>query len=221
MDFDGARLTERGASAAIAEAGPGNGTGSSIASTFRYPVELIDFLILKDGRRVTVRPILPQDDAVARSFFQGLSTRSRHNRFLRTFRDLPQSLLMQLTHVDYNTHLALIAEVFTGGQEIAIGEARYVVSADGKTAEFAVSIADEWQRRGIGTSLLCRLIKAARKAGVETIIGETLASNTTMLHLAYKAGFSSMLDIEIAGLVHLHLRLGPTASTVGRLGPKP
>jgi len=144
---------------------------------------------------------------VAKAFFQNLSMQSRHNRFMRAFRVLPDELLTQLVHVDYHAHLALIAQVFTGGREAAIGEARYVVSADGKSAEFAVSIADEWQGRGLGTLLLCRLIEAAKKAGVRNFTGETLASNTTMLHLAHKAGFSHALDAEVAGLVHLNLSL--------------
>jgi acetyltransferase len=205
MDFSAAKLAESDAPAAIEEAYSKSSPRSPIARTPRYPVELIDVIALRDGQRVTIRPILPQDDAVAKTFFQGLSMTSRYSRFMRAFRDLPQSLLMQLTHVDYDVHLALIAEVFTGGREVAIGEARYVVSADGKSAEFAVSIADEWQGRGLGTLLLCRLIEAARKAGVEKITGETLASNTTMLHLAHKAGFSYALDTEVSGLVHLSL----------------
>jgi acetyltransferase len=205
MDLGGAKLAERDTPAAIDGAYRQSAVGSPTAGTLRYPVELIDVLALRDGQRVTVRPILPQDDAVAKNFFQGLSMTSRHNRFMRAFRDLPESLLRQLTHVDYNIHLALIAEIFTGGRETAIGEARYVVSADGKTAEFAVSVADAWQGHGLGTSLLCRLIRAAKKVGVETITGETLPSNSTMLRLAQKAGFSYVLDGEIAGLVHLSL----------------
>jgi acetyltransferase len=82
-----------------------------------------------------------------------------------------------------------------------------VVSPDGKSAEFAVSIADEWQGCGLGSLLLARLIAAAKKAGVETITGETLASNRAMLHLAQKAGFAYALDPEIRGLVNLNLSL--------------
>jgi acetyltransferase len=205
MDFGAGKLTETGAAAGIGEAFRKNGAPSAAAGSLRYPVELIDIVRLGSGERITIRPILPQDDAVTKAFFLALSARSRHNRFMRTFRDLPNDLLTQLIHVDYHSHLALIAEVFTGSREIAIGEARYVVSPDGKSAEFAVSIADDWQGRGLATLLLCRLIKSARKAGVEKITGETLASNTAMLHLAHKAGFSLELDGQVAGLVHLSL----------------
>jgi RimJ/RimL family protein N-acetyltransferase len=205
MDFGAANLTETGAAAAIGEVFHKGGARNPATGGLRYPVELIDMVRLGAGQRVTIRPLLPQDDAVTKAFFQALSARSRHNRFMRTFRDLPDDLLRQLVHVDYHTHLALIAEVFTSGQEIAIGESRYVVSPDGKSAEFAVSIADDWQGRGLGTLLLCRLIKLARRAGGEKIAGETLASNTAMLHLAHKAGFSYELDAQIAGLVHLSL----------------
>jgi acetyltransferase len=207
MDFGAARLVDRGAPAEIAEPYRSSDARGLLPGRLRYPVEMIDVLALRDGQRVTVRPILPQDGAITKTFFQGLSMASRRNRFMRAFRDIPESLMMQLMHVDYNFHLALIAEVFTSGEETAIGEARYVVSADRKSAEFAVSIADGWQGGGLGTLLLCRLVKAARKAGVEKITGETLASNLTMLHLAQKAGFSYVLDGEVSGLVHLSLSL--------------
>jgi RimJ/RimL family protein N-acetyltransferase len=178
-----------------------------IADSARYPVELIDLIVLPNGQRITVRPVLPQDDAVTGAFFRSLSTQSRYNRFMRAFRDVPQSLMAYFTQVDYKAHLALIAEIFVDAREIAVGEARYVLSADGKSAEFAVSIADDWQGRGLATLLLSRLIEAAKKAGIETITGETLASNGVMLHLAQKAGFSYEADREIAGLIHLRLDL--------------
>jgi acetyltransferase len=136
-----------------------------------------------------------------------MSRDSRHNRFLRNVRELPETLLRQFTQVDYKTHLALIAEIFAGGQEIAVGEARYVVSPNGKSAEFAVSIADEWQGCGLGSLLLARLIAAAKNAGIEMITGETLASNRAMLHLAQKAGFTYAFDPEVRGLVNLNLSL--------------
>ena len=173
----------------------------------RYPVELIDVVVLPGRERVTVRPILSQDDAVTKAFFAAMSWNSRYNRFLRSLRELPETLLRQFTQVDYKTHLALIAEIFADGREIAIGEARYVASPNGKSAEFAVSIADEWQGCGLGSLLLARLIAAAKKAGIETITGETLASNSAMLHLAQKAGFTYTLDLEIGGLVNLNLSL--------------
>src|SRR5262249_55702058 len=126
----------------------------------RYPVELIDVVVLPGRGRVTIRPILSQDDVVTKAFFASMSRDSRHNRFLRSFRELPETLLRQFMQVDYKTHLALIAEIFVDGREIAIGETRYVVSPDGKSAEFAVSIADEWQGCGLGSLLLARLIAA-------------------------------------------------------------
>jgi acetyltransferase len=173
----------------------------------RYPVELIDVVALPGRGRVTIRPILPQDDTVTKAFFAAMSWDSRHNRFLRNVRELPEALLRQFTQVDYKTHLALIAEIFAGGREIAVGEARYVVSPDGKSAEFAVSTADEWQGCGLGSLHLARLIAAAKKAGIETITGETLASNRAMLHLAQKSGFTCAFDPEIWGLVNLNLNL--------------
>jgi acetyltransferase len=182
-------------------------SGGNSGQSPRYPVELIDVVVLPGSGRVTIRPVLSQDDVVTKAFFAAMSRNSRHNRFLRSFRELPEALLRQFMQVDYKTHLALIAEIFVDGREIAIGEARYVVSPDGKTAEFAVSVADEWQGRGLGSVLLARLIAAAKNSGIETITGETLASNSAMLRLAQKAGFTYAFDPEIRGHLILSISL--------------
>jgi hypothetical protein len=59
----------------------------------RYPAELIDVVHLRDGGRVTVRPILPQDAEIVQAFVQTLSDGARRHRFFRTLRELPADLL--------------------------------------------------------------------------------------------------------------------------------
>jgi acetyltransferase len=76
----------------------------------RYPTGLIDRVKLRDGRSVTVRPVLPQDAGLAQHFVRGLDARSRYRRFQMGARSLPDALAQYLTHIDYRQHLALIAE---------------------------------------------------------------------------------------------------------------
>ena len=131
----------------------------------RYPAELIDFVYVEDAQQITVRPILPQDAELMQTFFRTLSDRSRRDRFHRALRELPASLLNQLTSVDYDTHLALLAEVFVDGTEVIVGEARYVRSEDSLQAEFAMAIAEDWQAKGLGRLLLSHLERRAAAAG--------------------------------------------------------
>jgi acetyltransferase len=170
----------------------------------RYPAELIDVVRLAGGRRVVIRPVLPQDEDLTGAFFRSLSGASRYDRFMTNVRDLPPELLQRFTHVDYADHVALVAEVFVDGRETVIAEARYVrTTADPAAAEFAVSVAEDWQGKGLARLLLGKLVCRAAAAGIERIVGETLASNRRMLALARKAGFVATASPEVAGLMLL------------------
>ncbi|HEX2552708.1 MAG TPA: GNAT family N-acetyltransferase [Microvirga sp.] len=167
----------------------------------RYPAELIDVVRLRDGERITLRPILPQDAEIMQTFVQTLSDGSRRNRFFRTLRELPADLLRRFTQVDYRQHLALVAEVFTDAGEVIVGEGRYVMDEDGEGAEFAVAVADGWQGKGIGRLLLERLERQAAAAGVRRLHGGTLLDNRAMQRLARKAGFAARYDPQAPGVL--------------------
>src|SRR4029453_18786190 len=156
----------------------------------RYPPDLIDVLHLSDGQRVVIRPVLPQDEALTGAFFHDLRAASRYDRFLGPMRTLPPSLLTHLTHVDYSDHLALVAEVFADGRETVIAEARYARGPDKTAAEFAVSVADAWQGKGLARLLLGKIGRHAARTGVTRFRGETLPSKQRLLRLARKSGFT-------------------------------
>ncbi len=185
-----------------------------------YPADLIDVVRLAGGARVVVRPVLPQDEDLTSAFFRNLSGPARYDRFMSPMRDLPPELLRRFTQVDYADHLALVAEVFVDGRETVIAEARYVRRPDPADAEFAVSVAEAWQGKGLARLMLTKLACRAAGAGVQRIIGETLAGNARMLSLARKAGFAITPSSEIRGLMLLEKQLrtplpGSDCSTPG------
>jgi len=138
---------------------------------------------------VTVRPIRPEDIDLETEFAHKLSGETRYNRFLGAGVKLTPALLEKFTRIDFSRDMALIASTTVEGVETAIGVARYARLADGFTCEFAVTIADAWQGRGIGKRLLAMLIDSARERGVKRLIGEVLATNAPMLKLAFSLGF--------------------------------
>lgn len=157
----------------------------------RYPFDLVETHRLKSGRLVLIRPIHPQDETLVQSFVRGLSPRSRRFRFHNAIRELDPRMLHAATHVDYRRHLALIAEWFDGESETEIGAARYVVrQGDPRTAEFAVVVADAWQRQGLARKLLERLIAIAAQRGLHRFEGDVLEENGAMLALAESLGFT-------------------------------
>jgi len=153
----------------------------------RYPAELIDIVHLSGGERITIRPVLPQDEELLASFFRDLSDAARRNRFFSSLHELPPGLAHSFTSIDYHAHLALVATVLTDAGEIIIGEARYIIVEPGE-AEFAVTVADHWQGKGIGRLLLTRLTCRAPLEGVERLFGDILLSNEPMRRLARAVG---------------------------------
>jgi acetyltransferase len=74
-----------------------------------------------------------------------------------------------------------IAVTERDGREIQVGVARYVASADRRRCEFAIAVADDWQRKGLGSRLMEALMAAARARGIGEMYGEVLASNRKIL----------------------------------------
>ena len=167
----------------------------------RYPFELVETFRLKGGRLVLIRPIHPQDETLVQSFVRELSPRSRRFRFHSALRELDLRMLHAATHVDYRRHLALIAEWFDGDRETEIGAARYFVRNDGRSAEFAVAIADAWQRQGLARHLLERLVAIASQRGLQRLEGDVLEDNHAMVSLAIALGFDVRENSSEPGLL--------------------
>ena len=168
----------------------------------RYPSMLIDRVTLADGRVVTLRPVLPQDADAEQAFVGGLSPHSRRLRFHGAVNRLPDSLLQAMTAIDYEHHLALIAEAIDdddGGVRL-VGDARYVVDGAGG-AEFAVAVADDWQHIGLGSAMLKRLGRHARRQGLKHLEGVVLRGHGPMLALMKRWGASLRPDPDDADVL--------------------
>jgi acetyltransferase len=176
----------------------------------RYPADMID-VVRVAGARVVIRPVLPQDAELTAAFFRGLSGPARYDRFLSPLREPPPELLAHFTRVDYADHLALVAEVFMDGRETVIAEARYVRGTDRESAEFAMSVAEPWQGKGLASLMLSKLACRAAAAGIARLTGETLASNRRMIALARKAGFTLTPSPDVAGLLRFEMTVSPSA----------
>jgi acetyltransferase len=174
----------------------------------RYPSVLIDRVTLADSRVVTVRPVLPQDSDAEQSFVTGLSPQSRRLRFHGAVNTLPASVLQAMTAIDYQQHVALIAEsIDDQGRTRLVADARYVVN-DAGGAEFAVAVADDWQHIGLGSAMLKRLGRHARRQGLHQMQGAVMAGNEAMLALMRRWGAALRADPEDADVVIAILRCG-------------
>ena len=154
-----------------------------------YAAELEQAWKLRDGTNVAIRPIRPEDREIERDFVRGLSDESRYFRFFHALRELSESALTRFTHPDADKEIALIAVIRENGRETEIGVARYSINPDGRSCEFAIAVADAWQRKGIGSRLMQSLVGAARRRGLQTMEGWVLPGNSRMLALMSDLGF--------------------------------
>ena len=183
-----------------------------------YPRRLVQHKRFDDGRAWTMRPIRPEDAEPLQEFIRGLSTEARYMRFVSMLRELTPSMLARYTRIDYDRELALVATVQVPNpehrghpREQIIGFAHYLRHPDGRGAEYALVIGDDWQRRRLGTVLMLGLIEAAQIQGFAYIDGYVLSSNRGMLRLMESLGFRNDSIPDDPGTRRVWLDLGSRA----------
>jgi acetyltransferase len=141
----------------------------------RYPTQWIESVRLADDRSVLLRPVLPQDAELQQAFVRSLAPLTRRRRFHGPLNELPAAVARYMTEVDYDTHFALLAEARVDGTERQVGEARWVRRNDApEVADFAIVVADDWQRVGLGANLMRLLRRSAADKGITRLAGDIL-----------------------------------------------
>ncbi|CAP40921.1 bifunctional acetate--CoA ligase family protein/GNAT family N-acetyltransferase [Bordetella petrii] len=181
-----------------------------------YPARLVRAREFDDGTAWTIRPIRPEDGQTLQEFIRGLSEQSRYMRFVSMMRELTPRMVARYTQIDYHRELALVATTQVPNpenrghpREVIIGFAHYLRNPDGRGAEYALVIGDDWQRRKLGGQLMEVLIDAAREQGLEYIDGLVLANNRPMLTLMTRLGFTNDPDPEDPTMRRVWLDLLP------------
>jgi len=152
-------------------------------------------VVLRDGSQVQIREVRGSDAPLLADGFARLSARSRQQRFLSPKHSLSAAELRFLTEVDHHDHEAIGALSPADGR--GVGIARYIRDpGDPEAAEIAVTIADDWQGRGLGTELLARLSDRARQEGICRFTATIAYGNAAMATLLQNMG------AELAGHDH-------------------
>ena len=174
---------------------------------YPYPAHLVTHWQLPNGTDMVVRPIRPEDAEIEQAFIRQLSERAKYFRFMQTITELTPQMLARFTQIDYDREMALIAVVDVNGRETEIGVARYITNPDARSCEFAIVVADNWQRQGIAHRLMQQLIETARSHALQMMEGEVLANNHEMLKLVTKLGFNISPSDGDPGMKHVVLDL--------------
>ena len=163
---------------------------------------------LLDHRRVVIRPIAREDAPAEREFIEGLSEQARHYRFLGGIGSASERLVRQLTDIDHVHDVAFVAVDPADALERIVGVSRYSTNAQGDGCECAVTVGDQWQKKGLGTLLMKHLIEVAKARGIRRMTSLDAADNFRMQELADYLGFTTRVDPDDAGQVIHELDLG-------------
>ena len=166
---------------------------------------------LRDGTTLQIRALHRDDRAEMLAYVGRFSKQTLYRRFFAPKRSFSEREIEFFLNVDFTNHVALVAVLAEGGQQLIVGGARYIVSHPG-CAEIAFAIDDPHQKLGIATHLINHLIKIARAAGLELFVAEVLPENVPMLKVFERCGLATTTRSE-RGLVHVTLALSQSVKT--------
>ncbi len=154
-----------------------------------YPQEDESHLVTEEGTRLFVRPVRPEDASLFQNFAKVLSPETIYNRFFSHIKEFDLEMLARFTQIDYDREIALVALDDDPQVDQMLGVARIMGDPDRKLGEFAVVVGDPWHGIGIGSSLLEKCLKIAKKQGYQKVQGIVMRENQSMLALGKKLGF--------------------------------
>jgi len=160
-----------------------------------------------EGSIVRIRPIEAADTTLIHEFVTSLSSETRYLRFMAAVKELSGDIPDRPTRVDQQRAAALVAIVIADGADRVVGVARYARNADVESCDFAIVVADDWRRRGLGSFLLTLLIDTACAHGLKRMGGDVPAINEPMKVFAKAHGFTQRRSHDGPRLVRVELRL--------------
>lgn len=160
---------------------------------------------LRDGRRVEIRALRPEDRDDLVAAVGRIGTESLYRRFFAVKREFSEKETSFFVNVDFVNHVALVAMGEEDGGPVIVGGGRYIVVAPGQ-AELAFAVVDKYQGQGIGTILMRHLVTIARRAGLRELVADVLPDNRQMLKVFQNSGLQ-LSTRRKSGSSHLTLRL--------------
>jgi acetyltransferase len=175
-----------------------------------YPMKYVGTWNAKDKTKVTIRPILPEDEGLLVKFHQVLSDRTVFMRYLQPMmlqERVMHERLARICHVDYNREIALVAEMLDSkGEPNIMGVVRLSKLHGTNEARLSVLIGDPYQGIGLGSEMVRRAVDVARKEKMSSLSAVLTTDNQTMMHIFEQAGFTiEPIDNEklVGAVIHL------------------
>jgi len=168
--------------------------------------------VLSDGSTAFVRPVRPEDDALFRAFFARVSDEDLRLRFFQSVKHFSHEFIARLTQLDYARSIALVALDPRTGE--MLGAVRLHADADYHSGEYGILIRSDLKGHGIGWRLMTIMIEYAKWLGLDTVEGQVLRENSTMIAMCQSLGFTTRLDPDDSTVMMVSLPVQQVASTL-------
>lgn len=150
-------------------------------------------ITLKNGKTMSLRPLLPSDEIAYRNFFYSLKEETIYLRFFHSITIFSRKMAQDHWAImDYRKNISLIGIVQNSGNKEIVAIGTYA-KMDDKWAEVAFVVREDYQNKGIAAYIFKELERVASANGFEGFFATTLPENKSMINLAKKC-FS---DIKI------------------------
>jgi RimJ/RimL family protein N-acetyltransferase len=166
---------------------------------------LEQYVTLRDGEKVLIRPLQPDDAKLYPDFLAEVTADDLRMRFFLPMREVRPELMDKLVHYDPEHAMAFIAVAEASGR--MLGVVRLHDDPDDDGGEFAILVRSHLKGHGLGWLMMKQMIAFAQEKGLETVHGQVLGENSTMLQMCSELGFQIDEDPDEHGMKVVTLEL--------------
>ena len=181
------------------------GSGPANFAVRPYPSQWQRHLEVKDGWRVFVRPIRPEDEPLIHELLRHVTSRDLRLRFFASMKEFSHEFIARLTQLDYARAMAFVA--FDEATNELVGVVRLHSDSIYENGEYAILLRSDLKGRGLGWALMQLIIEYAKSEGLKVVSGDVLAENTVMLSMCRDLGFEVKADPVEHGICNVKLVL--------------
>lgn len=172
-----------------------------------YPEEYVRPVQLKDGTKLLLRPIKPEDEPMWMAMLSKCSKESIYARFRYFFQWDSHDTAARYCYIDYDREIAIVAEYSEGDVKRLVGVGRLIANPDYENAEYAILAPDDFQNRGLGSILTDYCMEIAEKWNIKCLEAQTTTDNVRMLSVFSKRDFDIRTPETSGSLVEVSKRM--------------
>lgn len=151
------------------------------------PAEWAADLVTRNGVKLRVRPVMPDDEALLAGFFRHVNPEDLRYRFLSAVREVDRDQLAAMTQIDYSRTMHFLA--FVG--ETLVASAYLAAESDKTRAELAISVHADWKRKGVSWTLMEHVLRYAEAEGISSVESLESSQNRAALQMEREMGFET------------------------------